>query len=86
MQVRMTSEMLEALRQTSEIPDNLLACVNQATADRDGFLVPMSQDEAMAMAEMCQWYIRRDPVTGHMDAKATLFDAIVKAINQVEDQ
>ena len=82
----MTAEMLDALRQTPEMPDNLLACVGKAKADSQGFLVPMSQDEAMAMEEMCQWYIRRDPATGRMEAKAALFDAIVQAVYQAQDQ
>lgn len=86
MNVRMSGPMLDALRHTPEIPDNLLACVEKAHPDGDAFQVPLNQDEAMAMEEMCQWYIRRDPRTGKMDDKTSLFDAIVKAIYHAEDQ
>jgi hypothetical protein len=86
MQVRMTSPMIEALKTTPEIPDNLAAVVQGARKDGDGFAVDMDEDEAMAMTEMCQWYIKKDPVTGKLNAKAEVFDGIVRAIYAAEDQ
>ena len=80
MQVHLTEAMLSALRETAEIPDNLLACVNGAARDGDGFVMILSEDEAMAMTELCQWYIRRDPTTGTLGEHAKLFDTIVNAI------
>ncbi len=84
MQVRLTDDMLSALRQTPEMPDNLLARVNAARADGKGFVATLSEDEAMAMIEMCQWYIRRDPVTGELGQKAQLFQGIVNALDQAQ--
>lgn len=80
MHVHLTEPMLTALRGTPEMPDDLLACVNAAAPDGAGFVVTLSEDEAMAMTEMCQWYIRRDPTTGTLGEQAKLFDAIVGAI------
>jgi hypothetical protein len=80
MHVHLTEPMLTALRGAPEMPDNLLARVNAAARDGDGFAVTLSEDEAMAMTEMCQWYIRRDPTTGTLGEQAKLFDAIVSAI------
>lgn len=80
MDVRVTHDMLEALRETPEIPDNLLACVNGAMVDGGGFVLELDGDEAMAMTEMCEWYIRKDPVSGKLTDKAKLFDGIVQAI------
>jgi hypothetical protein len=81
MQVHLTEPMLTALRGTAEMPDTLLACVQDAARDGDAFVVTLTEDEAMAMTEMCQWYIRRDPVTGTLGDQAKLFDAIVAAID-----
>lgn len=81
MQIRLTQPMLTALRGTPEMPDNLLARVDGAVREGDGFVVTLSEDEAMAMTEMCQWYIRRDPTTGTLGDQAKLFDAIVNAID-----
>ena len=51
MQVHLTESMLAALRGTAEIPDNLLARVNGAARDGAGFVLALSEDEAMAMTE-----------------------------------
>jgi len=76
--------MLSALRQVAEIPDNLLARVNAARRDGGGYLMALNDDEAMAMTEMCQWYIRNDPTTGQLGEQAKLFQAIVNAIYEAE--
>ena len=79
--VHLTEPMLTTLRGTAEMPDNLLACLNRARREDDGYVMTLSEDEAMAMSEMCQWYIRRDPQTGELGDQARLFDAIVTAID-----
>ncbi len=84
MQVRLTAPMLTALRETPEMPDNLLARVKGARRDGDEWVCTLSDDEAMAMTEMCQWYIRKDPTTGQLNEKAKTFEAIVNAIYQAE--
>ena len=82
MNVRLTEPMLAALREAPEVPDNLLARVNGARLDGAQRVMTLSEDEAMAMTEMCQWYIRKDPKTGQLNEKARLFQAIVDAIDQ----
>jgi len=86
MKVQMSGAMLEALKATSEMPDNLIRCVALAQASGAGsFTIGMNEDEAMAMTEMCQWYIKKDPVTGKLTPKGELFDRIVRAIYQAQD-
>ncbi|MBI4502395.1 MAG: hypothetical protein HY700_14695 [Gemmatimonadetes bacterium] len=85
MQVSMTRPMIEALKSTPEIPDNLMRCVTAAKGDGGGYSVEMNEDEAMAMTEMCQWYIKKDPATGTFGPKAEVFDAIVRAIYKAQD-
>jgi len=82
--VRLTQPQLTALRQVPEIPDNLLARVNAARGDGGAFVMALNQDEAMAMTEMCQWYIRKDPTTGQLGEQARLFEGIVDAIYEAE--
>jgi hypothetical protein len=84
MRVRLTEAQLTALRQVAEIPDNLLARVNAARPDGGGFVMALNEDEAMAMTEMCQWYIRKDPTTGQLGEQARLFEGIVDAIYAAE--
>ncbi|NIM49244.1 MAG: hypothetical protein GTN62_04790 [Gemmatimonadales bacterium] len=84
MRARMTTEMLQALRETPEIPDILITRVDSAQQDGDAFLITLTDDEAMAMVEMCQWYIHSDPETGQLTPKAQLFDAIVTAVDEAQ--
>jgi hypothetical protein len=84
MRVRLTEAQLTALRQVAEIPDNLVARVNAARPDGGGFVMALNEDEAMAMTEMCQWYIRKDPTTGQLGEQARLFEGIVDAIYAAE--
>ncbi len=86
MNVRFTQPMLEALKATPEIPDNLKRVVDGAKAADGAFSVDLNEDEAMAMTEMCQWYIKKDPVTGKLNAKAEVFNGIVRSIYAAEDQ
>jgi len=82
MQIRLSEPMLAVLREAPEIPDNLLTRVNGARQDGAEWIVSVSDDEAMAMIEMCQWSIRKDPKTGQLNEKARLFQAIVDAIDR----
>lgn len=84
MQVQMTGEMLEVLKGTPELPDSLLAAVGAAKAGDGVFFVEMDDDQALAMVEMCQWYIQKDPTTGELTSKAALYDAIVGAIDDAQ--
>ena len=80
MEVRLTEQMLSALRGTPELPDNLRRGVEAAEDDGDGFLLTLDQDEQMALTELCEWYVRKDPDTGELTEDGQLFDDIVQAI------
>ncbi len=82
MEARLTEEMLTALKETAEIPDNLVSAADAAVQDGDGFLIKLTEDEAIAMVEMCQWYIKKDPDTGELTPKAKLFSEMVDAIDE----
>jgi len=82
MQARLTAEMLTTLKETAEIPDNLVNAADAAVEDGDGFLVELTEDDAIAMVEMCQWYIKKDPDTGELTPKARLFSDMVDAIDE----
>jgi hypothetical protein len=84
MKARMTHEMVGELKKTAELPEDLLTALNAAQPHGDAVLVGFSDDEAMELVEMCQWYIKRDPATGELDAKAQLFDSIVAAIDDAQ--
>ncbi len=80
MEVRMTAQMLDTLKGTSELPDNLRARVDAAGPDGDNMAVALDDDEAMAMTEMCEWYVKKDPATGELTESGKIYDAIIDAI------
>ncbi len=84
MEVRMTDEMVIALRQSPEIPDYILKRVNGAREDGDAYIIELDDDERMAMTEMCEWYIRKDPETGELTDQGELFESIVQAIIEAD--
>jgi hypothetical protein len=86
MEVTLTKPMIEALKSAPDLPDNLRKCVHGAHGHADHFHLTLDDDEAMAMTEMCQWYIRKDPATGKLGPKAEIFDAIVRSIYAAQDQ
>ena len=86
MDVHLTKPMIDALRSAPDLPENLLRVVNGAHGHGDNFHLTLDDDEAMAMTEMCQWYIRKDPATGKLGPKAEIFDAIVRSIYSAQDQ
>ena len=80
MEVRLSDEMLQALKATPEIPDNLVACVEGAAADGAEFIITLDDEEQMAMTEMCEWYVRKDPESGELTSQGKIFDDIVQRI------
>lgn len=84
MEVRMSDEMLAALRDTPEIPDNLRARVEGAVADGGEFVVTLDDEEQIAMTEMCEWYVRKDPETGEFTSQGKVFEDIVQRILDAE--
>jgi hypothetical protein len=80
MEVRLTQQMLTAVKETPELPDNLRARVSNAKADGDKFVLTLDQDERMAMTEVCEWYVRTNPDSGDLTEQGRLFDDIIQAI------
>lgn len=80
MELRLNEEMIAALRETPELPDNLSACIEAAHAESDSFVVTVDDDEQMALTELCEWYVRKDPETGELTKQGRIFDAIVQLI------
>ena len=80
MELRLDEETITALRETPELPDNLRACIDDARAESDAFIVTVDDDEQMALTELCEWYVRKDPETGELTKQGRIFDAIVQLI------
>lgn len=80
----MTAEMLTELKQSPELPEGLRAAIDGARPHGNASLVELSGDQAIELAELCQWYIKSDPATGELTARAEVFDSIVTAIDDAQ--
>ena len=80
MEVRLTQEMLTAVKETPELPDDLRTRVIDAKADGDMFVLTLDQDERVAMTEMSEWYVRTNPDSRDLTEQGRLFDDIIQAI------
>jgi hypothetical protein len=76
--------MLDTLKHTSELPDNLRSRLEAAATEGEDFAVTLDDDEAMAMTEMCEWYVRKDPATGGLTESGKVYDAIIEAIDDAD--
>ncbi len=81
MEVRMTPQMLDMLKRTPELPDNLRSRVEAAATEGENFAVTLDDDEAMAMTELCEWYVKKDPATGELTESGKIYDAIIETID-----
>ncbi len=80
MEVRLTNELFETFKATPEIPDNIAARIEAATLEGDDHILSINDDERMAIEEMCQWHVIKDPQTGELTPKAIRFNSIIDAI------
>ena len=39
----------------------------------------------MAMEEMCQWYVQKDPDTGDLSKKGELFNSIIDVLYETDE-
>ena len=84
--VPLTGDMLTALKGADETPDALVPAIAGVKADGKGYVLSLSGNQAIAMTEMCEWHIRTDPNTGKVSAATKVWDDIIRAVQQAEDQ
>lgn len=85
MQVTLSSEMVNAVRDTPEAPANLLESVEKAESVDGAWSISLTGDERIAMEEMCQWYIQKDPDTGELTDKGKLYNSIIDALYDADE-
>lgn len=84
MQVQVTQEMADALKELHDVPDNLRARIAAIAPGAGGLVLKLSDDEATAMAELVQWHMRTDPRTGKPTAQTAMFSELVRRIDEAQ--
>jgi hypothetical protein len=84
MDVRVSQEIVNALRGLGHVPDSLQVCIAAIGPAEGGFVLPLDDDDAMALAELVQWHIRTDPATGKPTAETAPFADLIARIDEAQ--
>ena len=82
MDVQITQAIVDALRKMGHVPDTLKQRFDAITPAGDGFVLKLSDDDAMALAELVQWHIKTDPATGKATAETAPYEDLVARIDE----
>ena len=84
--VPLTADMLKALRSADETPDTLVQAIAGVKPAGAGYTLSLTGNQAIAMTEMCEWHVRTDPKTGKVSAATKVWDDIIRAVQEAEEQ
>jgi hypothetical protein len=84
MQVSITRAVAESLRTLAHVPDDLRRRFDAMTPAGDGVVLTLSDDDAMALAELVQWHVRTDPATGKPTAETAPFAELIRLIDEAQ--
>ena len=79
MDLHVSAEQFAAVRGAKHLPDVLLAVLERATRQTDGYVLHLTYEEATALNELCAWNVVTNP-DGTLTPQSKLFDDLVRAI------
>lgn len=82
MQVTLTQPIVDALKTLHDVPDELKARIDGIAKNGDGYTMKLSDDDGTAMAELLQWHMRTDPVTGKATPQSAAFGELIRLIDE----
>ena len=85
MKIAIDQAMHDALKGIGHVPDNLKARFDAiAPAAGGGYTLTLSDDDATALAELVQWYIKTDPVTHQPTPQSAPFNELIRRIDAAQ--
>lgn len=82
MQVRLTQAIVDALKTLKDVPDGLRSRFDAMTKNDGGHILKLTDDDAMALAELLQWHIRTDPATARPTKETAPYAELVRLIDE----
>jgi hypothetical protein len=79
MDLPVTSQQYDAVRNAKHLPDVLRSVLDGATKQGGGYVLHLTYEEATALNELCSWNVRTD-ADGNVVAEDRAFDDLVRAI------
>lgn len=85
MQITITQDIVEALKSLGHVPDELRARFDGiAKAEGGGYLLKLTDDESIELAELMQWHIGNDPATGKPTPESAPFGRLIALIDAAQ--
>jgi hypothetical protein len=79
MDLPVTSQQYDAVRNAKHLPDVLRTALETATPRDGGYVLHLTYEEATALNELCSWNVRTD-AAGNVVAECQPFDDLVRSI------
>ncbi len=79
MDLPVTAQQLQAIRNAKHLPDVLARVLEKASKDGDRHLLHLTYEEATALQELAAWNVHTD-ASGDVTPESRPFDDLVKAI------
>ena len=84
MDVPLTQAIVDALQHMAHVPDSLQRRLDGIAKSGDGYVLTLSEDDAMALAELVQWHIKTDPATGKPTPATAPYDDLVRRLDEAQ--
>jgi len=79
MDLTVTRQQFDAVRNAQHLPDVLKSVLDKATASATGHVLHLTYEEATALNELAAWNVHSD-AAGNVTPESQLFDDLVRAI------
>jgi hypothetical protein len=79
MDLTVTSQQYEAVRNAKHLPDVLKNVLDKASRHANGRVLHLTYEEATALTELAAWNVHTD-AAGNVTPESKLFDDLVRAI------
>ena len=84
MKIEIDRAIHDALKNIGHVPDDLRARFDAMAPAGANFVLALSDDEATALAELVQWYIKTDPATGQPTPESAPFKRLIALIDEAQ--
>jgi hypothetical protein len=84
MDVLVTQAIVDALGKVTHVPDSLRQRLDAIAPAAGGYVLKLSEDDAMALAELVQWHIKTDPATGQLTPESAPYQQLIERIDEAQ--
>ncbi len=84
MEIRLSQEMLDALKRAKHIPPDVQQRIDGAKVESGACHLQLSDDESMELSELLQWHVRTDPATGKATAETAPYADLIRLISEAQ--